>query len=121
MAASFFHFAAHLERSTMITPPLDVVLTWPTPNYVDPETRGPANEIVAITLWIAATVIVTIRLYARKRITHGFGADDIFIILAWFPATAFGACGLVSQYVLHWDRHIWDVPFDSIEKGVKLA
>jgi len=63
-----------------ITP--EVLATWPTPNYVDPVTRGSALYIVNGIWLFLATVAVTLRLYTRIWIRNWFGLDDAFILLA---------------------------------------
>jgi len=67
----------------MKAPPLSVVLKWPTANYVNPDTRGPANVIVVAVLLAIVAVILGIRLYTRIKISKGFGLDDILILLAF--------------------------------------
>lgn len=59
-----------------------MILTWPTPNYVNPPTRGDALLIVN-TVFIALVVIVVgLRMYTRLVIKRWFGLDDIFILIA---------------------------------------
>ncbi|KAL7779575.1 hypothetical protein CFE70_009079 [Pyrenophora teres f. teres 0-1] len=49
----------------MQLPPLDVILSWPTPNYVDPQTRGPALVIVnSIFITLAILTLFTLGLTA---------------------------------------------------------
>jgi hypothetical protein len=62
--------------------PLDVILSWPAPNYVDPERRGPALVIINSILLPLALVVVGLRLYTRLRISQSAGLDDVFIALA---------------------------------------
>ena len=62
--------------------PNEVILSWPTPNYVDPVTRGDAIFYVN-SIFIAVVVIICIlRLYTRFFIKHWLGADDAFITIA---------------------------------------
>ena len=62
--------------------PLSVLLSWPTPNYVDPIRRGPSLVIVNSVLLPLAIVIVGLRLYTRLFIIRSAGLDDLFIALA---------------------------------------
>ena len=64
-------------------PPLEVIATWPTPNYVDPVTRGWANAIVNIVLYPLVCIALSIRIYTRLRITKSFGWDDWLILLSF--------------------------------------
>jgi hypothetical protein len=66
----------------MKLPPLEIILTWPTPNYKDPVTRGSALIVINYTLAIITFIIVALRLYTRLFIIRWFGLDDVFIILA---------------------------------------
>ncbi|GAW19108.1 hypothetical protein ANO14919_085920 [Xylariales sp. No.14919] len=93
----------------MKIPPIEVIGSWPKPNYIDPESRAPIGKAIGPTLLALVTVILAIRLYSRKRLTKGFGLDDTFICLAYLPATAFTIAGVITQENFQWARHIWDV------------
>lgn len=64
-------------------PPLDVLLSWPLPNYVNPITRGSEAYAIGTIFFGFATVALAIRLYARLFIRKWFGLDDFLIVLAW--------------------------------------
>jgi hypothetical protein len=59
-----------------------VILTWPTPNYVNPPTRGDALLIVNSILIALVVIVVGLRMYTRLIIKRWFGLDDIFILVA---------------------------------------
>lgn len=63
--------------------PLSVLFSFPTPNYVDPVTRGPALIIVNAIFLSLCTIALLLRLYTRVFIKRWFGSDDVFIILAY--------------------------------------
>lgn len=63
--------------------PLSALQNWPTPNYANPERRGPAATIVVSVLLALVTVILVVRIYTRVRISRGFGLDDVLIIFAY--------------------------------------
>ncbi|KAI0013882.1 integral membrane protein [Xylariaceae sp. FL0662B] len=105
----------------MQLPPASVLNSWPTPNYVDPETRGPAAKIAGTLFASTATIILAIRLYARKWLTRGFGLDDVLILLAYVPSTAFVITGLIAEDRFQWNRHTWDVRHDLFISGLQLA
>jgi len=67
----------------MRIPPAEVVLGWPTPNYIDPEERGPALYIVAGLCSFLITLAVGLRLCTRVFIRRWFGYDDAFIALSF--------------------------------------
>ncbi|KAI1143954.1 integral membrane protein [Hypoxylon sp. FL0543] len=104
----------------MQLPPASVLSSWPTPNYVNPDTRGHTGSIVGFLMAGLVTITLAIRLYARKCLTRGFGLDDVFIILAYFPATAFTIIGVIAEVQLQWNRHTWDVETNLIEPGLQL-
>lgn len=66
----------------MRLPPPDVLATWPTPNYVDPHTRGNGALIVNVVCLSFAFVVTLLRLYTRLKITYSPGLDDILIVIA---------------------------------------
>lgn len=74
------------RRSTIVVnmrlPPTEVLLSWPTPNYDNPITRG--NALVVVNSVFIGLVIITVglRLYTRLKIKRWFGLDDVFILLA---------------------------------------
>lgn len=65
----------------MQLPPPEVLLTWPTPNYQDPVTRGNAVLVTSIVFVILSTIVTALRVYTRLRITCTAGLDDIMILI----------------------------------------
>ena len=59
--------------------PLDVILSWPKPNYIDPVRRGPALLAVNCVLLPISLAVVGLRLYTRLIIVRSAGLDDLFI------------------------------------------
>ncbi|OTA66528.1 hypothetical protein K449DRAFT_456626 [Hypoxylon sp. EC38] len=104
----------------MQLPPASVLASWPTSNHVNPETRGHIGTVIGLLLSGLVTITLAIRLYVRKWLTRGFGLDDVFIILAYFPATTFTIIGAIAEYRLQWNRHTWDVEIKYIEPGFQL-
>jgi hypothetical protein len=88
----------------MQLPPVDVLLSWPTPNYVDPETRGPALLIVNSILIALTILTVVARLYTRIVIKRWFGIDDIFILFALLFTIGLTAVVLLANQRYGWDR-----------------
>ena len=66
----------------MRLPPLEVLYSWPDPNYVNPVTRGSALLVVNCVFVSIAVLFVGARLYTRLWVKSWFGLDDVFIILA---------------------------------------
>lgn len=82
----------------MQIPPVDVILSWPTPNYDHPETRG----LTLLILMVIFTVLVLLsclgRFYSRIIVKRWFGWDDGFIIIALVSLQHNTACRL---YLFH--------------------
>jgi hypothetical protein len=66
-----------------VHPPLDVILSWPTSNYVNPDTEGPGLIIICIVFGSVTTVLITLRLWARIFIIRQPGLDDLFVVLGY--------------------------------------
>ena len=77
----------------MHMPPLDLIESWPTPNYVDPVMRGPANIVITVIFFPLVLLIVGVRIYTRLRISRSFGADD-WLILSCLVRTSHLDCGI---------------------------
>lgn len=106
----------------MQLPPVEVLLSWPTPNYVDPtDTRGPQLLIITFIFFPIALFFVALRMFTRLQISKSFGVDDVFLLAAIFPTTA---CAVLTSLAVQrwgWDRHIWDVHIDLLSLGLKLT
>ncbi|KAK1569563.1 uncharacterized protein LY79DRAFT_594815 [Colletotrichum navitas] len=63
-------------------PPATVMLTWPSPNHVDPIERGPALIIVELTSLSIALFVLCLRLYVRFFIIRRSWWDDWLMIVA---------------------------------------
>lgn len=72
----------------MQIPPASVLSTWPAPNYVNPETRGPSAIITVSVLLGLVTLLLVARIYTRVYISRGFGLDDVLILLAYVCETS---------------------------------
>jgi len=82
---SFFQgrFRFVFRSCDMIIIPIEVIATWPAPNYINPVRRGPELWIVSCIFLSIATLCVGARLYSRIFIRRWFGADDALIIIAY--------------------------------------
>lgn len=106
----------------MRLPSLEVLATWPTPNYENPsETRG--NQLLVVTYIVCpiALFMVAARMYSRIVISRCFGIDDVFLLLAIPPALILAALLCLAVTRWGWDRHIWDVPNEKITLGLKIT
>ncbi|RMZ77903.1 hypothetical protein DV738_g4147, partial [Chaetothyriales sp. CBS 135597] len=91
-------------------PPESVINSWPTPNYVNPETHGPGLVIICILMASLGVVVVSIRLYSRAFITRALGIDDALIVVASAFAIALSVLNALASSKWMTDRHVWDIP-----------
>ncbi|KAJ6107400.1 hypothetical protein N7523_008723 [Penicillium sp. IBT 18751x] len=104
----------------MRLPPPAVMAQWPTPNYIDPPTRGHGAMIVNIIAMSLAFVVVMLRLYTRFRITYSAGIDDILIVFGLIFGIAMVVITSFATEVWGWNRHIWDIPTSWLPTVQKL-
>ncbi|CEJ60543.1 Putative Integral membrane protein [Penicillium brasilianum] len=104
----------------MQLPSLAVMATWPTPNYVDPPTRGHGALIVNVVCISLAFLVVMLRLYTRLRITCSAGVDDVLIVIGLAFAIAMVVVTSLATENWGWNRHIWDVPVTWLSTLQKL-
>src|ERR1700761_6130314 len=90
-----------------ITPPIGVVLSWPTPNYVNPTKRGPDIYIVGSLFFGLSTIALTLRLFARLYIRKWFGLDDFCICFAWVCCVPSSRTGSSNDRTVVGDR--WSI------------
>jgi hypothetical protein len=88
----------------MQLPPADVLLSWPTPNYDNPVTRGPALLIVNSIFISLAVITVVARIYTRIVIKRWFGIDDVFILLALLFTIGLTAVVILANQRFGWNR-----------------
>ncbi|CUS11174.1 unnamed protein product [Tuber aestivum] len=91
----------------MRNPPPEVYLSWPAPNYVDPETRGPMLIVVPAVLVVISFLIVVLRLYTRFVLIRSPGPDDWLIGASTVNRDLSSWCTpIATRY--GWGLHIWD-------------
>ncbi|KAF2097809.1 hypothetical protein NA57DRAFT_56991 [Rhizodiscina lignyota] len=101
--------------------PLSIIAKWPPANYVNPERRWWVAPYTI--LWTTAgSLLLAARLYSRWTKAAGkFGFDDILIVCAWIFGIAFSALAIWGVLVAGFDRHVWDVPPITAERGALSA
>ncbi|KAJ9227202.1 hypothetical protein DTO027B5_791 [Paecilomyces variotii] len=104
----------------MQLPPASVMAHWPTPNYIDPPSRGGALLVVNIVFTSLSFLVVCMRIYTRLRITGSVGLDDATIIVSMLFAIAMAVVTSLASARYGWNRHIWDVPLEWIPTSEKL-
>ncbi|KAH6673743.1 integral membrane protein [Halenospora varia] len=104
----------------MQLPPESVLAAWPTPNYINPEQRGHGKLVLNVFFYILLMIFIGLRLFTRTRLRKVFGADDVFILLALIPTTAYFIISILPDTHFLWRRHIYDIPISLIPAGLKL-
>ncbi|KAJ9657700.1 hypothetical protein H2201_008106 [Coniosporium apollinis] len=101
--------------------PIDVYLSFPLPNYDDPQTRGPALVIVNSIFISLVVIAVALRVYTRVYIKRWFGSDDYLICAALVATIGLTTTVLLANTRYCWDRHVWDIPWSVIPGTLKIA
>ncbi|KAK6540232.1 hypothetical protein TWF694_009048 [Orbilia ellipsospora] len=97
----------------MLLPPLSVILTWPAPNYVNPERQPSFMAPLIIAMMVFCGIVVSLRLYVRAFILKSFKADDWLIIAATITAMAVSITCILSEPA-GVGIHIWDLTPDRV-------
>jgi hypothetical protein len=79
------HGGSLVARAGGLHPPPDVLLSWPKPNYVDPEERGWGPPIVLLVFLGITFLVYCARMWARLAISKNIGFDDILVSIAMLP------------------------------------
>ncbi|KAK1815506.1 hypothetical protein LTR12_010057 [Friedmanniomyces endolithicus] len=105
----------------MRLPPLSVLISWPTPDYVHPVTHGPALLIVNVIFITLVTVAVVGRLYSRLVVKQWFGVDDSLILLAYLFTIGMTVVVVLANEAYGWNLHEWDLKPSMIVQANKIA
>lgn len=72
-------------RDGGLHPPPEVLLSWPKPDYINPEDRGWSSSIVLL-IFLGITFLVYVaRMWARLGLGKNAGLDDILMSVAMLP------------------------------------
>lgn len=107
----------------MRQPPMWQLKLWPaTPNLVDPASQGNAKVILNLVLYPIVLFFVLLRVYTRVFLrSNNFSTDDALILLAMIPTTAFFIFSLLADLHFMWTLHVYDIPLQNVETGLKLV
>jgi hypothetical protein len=94
--------------------PFDVLASWPTPNYTNPDIHDVGFHILSPLLLSISTLCVGARLYGRIFVRRWFGPDDILIILAWACAVVVSAFCEIGMGKYDWSKHMWDIQVQNV-------
>jgi hypothetical protein len=86
----------------MRLPPPEVVASWPTPNYTNPEKQAPTLLIVELTTLSIALICLVLRLYIRRKKLGKLELDDWLMIAAAVRVGTPISCSFVSTADVCW-------------------
>ena len=91
------------RRGGGLHPPTDVLLSWPAPNYINPEDRGWDSSIVLLVFLAITFIVFVARIWARLALGKNAGLDDTLMAIAMVPLfglTISAILGTSSVYAL---------------------
>ena len=68
-------------------PPLTVIASWPTANYVNPVSHGNALFVITVVTLVLVPIVVSARLWARFVVLRKPGWDDFLLCFAMVCTT----------------------------------
>ncbi|KAF1931325.1 uncharacterized protein M421DRAFT_56758 [Didymella exigua CBS 183.55] len=99
-------------------PPIEVILKWPAPNYVNPTTRPNTIFVIACVCGPVTFAMLMARLWVRIFHQRNPGWDDWLVVAGTIPTIA-ATCMLPIATNIGFNRHIWDIDFlKEPERGV---
>jgi hypothetical protein len=119
---------AHLHVDMIVPrvalPPASLPASWPTPNYNNPVTRGPALLVVNSVFLGLSSIFVLLRIHVRCFVVKKFSWDDLFICIGLVSPPLPGGFQLTGQLLTiglnicvdlgglkyGWNRHTYDIP-----------
>ncbi|KAM7188873.1 hypothetical protein V8F20_010382 [Naviculisporaceae sp. PSN 640] len=102
-------------------PPPEVIASWPTPNYVDPVTRGSSLIIVECIGISTALICLGLRLYVRIFLMRNTGWDDWIMVAAMVFSIALTVAACLASTKYGWDRHVWDLKPAQLVQGRQIS
>ncbi|KAK3901702.1 hypothetical protein C8A05DRAFT_16148 [Staphylotrichum tortipilum] len=101
----------------MRSPPIEVIASWPKPNYVNPDIRPPDPIVGGVITLTAALIFLGLRMYVRLGIMRKTELDDWVMVVAAVFATAATITILLIFTRYGWNRHIWDLTLPILIAG----
>jgi hypothetical protein len=74
-----------IPRASTIDIPISILLSFPKPNYIDPETRGWTGSVIMIIAITVTIAVFTARIWARTIVSRNFGLDDFLMSITMVP------------------------------------
>jgi len=86
------------RRGGGLVPPAEVVLSWPAPNYVNPETHNESALNVVIVFFALSIAVFVARIWARVKLAKNAGLDDLIMTFAMIPLLAMTVATVLGEY-----------------------
>jgi hypothetical protein len=99
-AGLFARAEALVRRDGGVHPPPEVLLSWPVPNYVNPEDRGWNSSIILMIVLGITFIIYTGRMWARLVVAKNAGLDDILMSVAMLPTFGLTISAILGMSIL---------------------
>ena len=88
-----------LARDGGLHPPLNVIISWPNSNYINPATRDWTGPIILLTAIALSTMVFVMRIWARLVVGRNFGLDDVLISLAMIPLIGLTVAAYLGKHI----------------------
>ncbi|KZM24673.1 hypothetical protein ST47_g4191 [Ascochyta rabiei] len=107
------HYDHLFARDGGLHPPPQVLRSWPTPNYINPEERGRTSSIVLSAVLGVTFFVYIARMWARLGLGKNAGWDDTLMSLAIVPLFGLTISVILGEiYGFQW--HAWDQTKESL-------
>ncbi|KAI4681155.1 uncharacterized protein J4E88_005662 [Alternaria novae-zelandiae] len=110
-----------VARAGGLHPPPEVLLSWPKPNYVDPEERGWGPPILLMVVLGITFLVYCARMWARLVISKNFGLDDILVSMAMLPLFGLTISSVLGIRIYGFQWHVWDQTKETLVTTREIA
>ncbi|CAN9350736.1 unnamed protein product [Alternaria alternata] len=115
------HASRLVARAGGLHPPPEVLLSWPKPNYVDPEERGWGTPIVLMVFLGISFLVYCARMWARLAISKNTGLDDILVSIAILPLFGLTISTVLGIRIYGFQWHVWDQTRETLVTTREIA
>ncbi|KAK1524539.1 integral membrane protein [Colletotrichum paranaense] len=132
----------------MRIPPIDVLIHWPRPNYINPENRGPGLLIIEMVFLGIAMICLCLRMYIRIVKIRQTWWDDWLMVAGMVFCIGVTICVILGTARPHlkllkgmskairnlqannlrlatelygWNLHVWDIPLSLIKQSRQIS
>ncbi|KAF2683611.1 hypothetical protein K458DRAFT_304176 [Lentithecium fluviatile CBS 122367] len=95
-------------RDGGLVPPSSVILSWPRPNYINPDTHDWSGSVIVIVVLALSITVYTARIWARVVLAKNAGLDDLLMSVAMFPLIGVSMAVVLGCRVYGFQLHAWD-------------